>query len=251
MAAAMARGWAMVEEGETPAAESMVFVDAGSGRAGELAKEVGGEAAASLGELRERSDVVVLAFKPKALDTAAAELGAGGFSLISVLAGVSTAALRDAFPDTDVLRAMPNVAVEVRRGVICYVPGGGGIAEEREQILTGLLGRLGTLCAIDEDAIDAATAVMSCSPAYIALVAEALAHAGADAGLPHPVSHELVVDSLAGTAELLRERDPEALRQAVASPGGATEAGLEALAERDIEAAVHEAVRASLERMRR
>jgi pyrroline-5-carboxylate reductase len=99
--------------------------------------------------------------------------------------------------------------------------------------------------------MDAATAVMSCSPAYIALVAEALAGAGADADLSASLAHELVVDSLAGTAELLRRRDPEAIRRAVASPGGATEAGLEALAERDLEAAVHEAVRASLERMRR
>jgi pyrroline-5-carboxylate reductase len=251
MAAAMARGWAAVEEGEEPVAASMAFADAGSGRARELAAELGGEAVESLGELRERSDVVVLAFKPKALAGAAEELGSGGPSLISVLAGVTTTVLHDAFPDAAVLRAMPNVAVEVRRGVICYVPGGGDIEDEQERALTGLLGHLGTLVPLDEEAIDAATAVMSCSPAYIALVAEALADAGADAELPDALAHELVVHSLAGSAELLRRRDPEAIRRAVASPGGATEAGLDALAERDLEAAVHEAVRASLERMRR
>lgn len=251
MAAAMARGWTKIERGEEPVAESLAFVDAGSGRASELATEVGGEAVGSLDELRERSDVVVLAFKPNALETVAVGLGSGGPpSLISVLAGVTTETLRDAFPDTPILRAMPNVAVEVRRGVICYVRGH-GLDEGREQALTGLLAQLGTLCALEEPLMDAATAVMSCSPAYIALVAEALAEAGADAELSQPLAHELVVDSLAGTAELLRRRDPETIRRAVASPGGATEAGLEALAERDLEAAIHEAVEASLSRMRR
>jgi pyrroline-5-carboxylate reductase len=252
MAAALARGWAGAEDEKSLSGnfriEAMTFADAGSGRAQELAREVGGEAVEGLAELRERSDVVVLAFKPKALADAAAELGGGGPSMISVLAGVTTESLRDAFPDTIVLRAMPNVAVEVRRGVVCYVPGGEGDAE---RALTSLLGHLGTLVRIDEEAMDAAAAVMSCSPAYIALVAEALARAGADAGLSASLAHELVVDTLAGTAEHLRRRDPEAIRRAVASPGGATEAGLEALAERDLEAAVHEAVRASLERMRR
>ena len=250
MAAAMARGWATVEEGEEPGAETMTFADAGSGRAQELADEVDGEAVSSLAELPERSDVIVLAVKPAALPEVADALADELPPLISVLAGIPVAQLIEAFPGVPVLRAMPNVAVEVRRGVICYVSGD-GLADETERELTGLLGRLGMLCAIAEDSIDAATAVMSCSPAYIALVAGALADAGADAGLSAPLAHELVVDSLAGTAELLRERDPEAIRRAVASPGGATEAGLEALAERDLEAAVHEAVRASLERMRR
>ena len=112
MAAAMARGWATVEAGETPAVESMAFADAGSGRAQELAREVGGEAVENLGELPERSDVVVLAFKPNALQSAAAELGGGGPSMISVLAGSTTEALREAFPDTTVLRTVPNVAVD-------------------------------------------------------------------------------------------------------------------------------------------
>lgn len=251
MAAAMARGWAHGDQGKDPAVESMTFADAGSGRAPALADEVGGEAASGVGELPDRSDVIVLAVKPAALTEVAAALGDEPSPLISVLAGVPLARLIEVFPGVPVLRAMPNVAVEVRRGVVCYVPGGPELPDELERNLTGLLGHLGILCALEEDSIDAATAIMSCSPAYLALVAEALAGAGADAGLPAPLAHELVVDSLAGTAELLRRRDPEAIRRAVASPGGATEAGLEALAERDLEAAVHEAVRASLVRMRR
>ena len=76
---------------------------------------------------------------------------------------------------------------------------------------------------------DAATAVMGCAPAYLALAVEALADAGAEAGLDEELARELVVETTAGTAELLRLRHPADVRKAVASPGGSTEAGLEAL----------------------
>ena len=114
MAAAMARGWATVEAGRPSRwsrwrSPTRVGTRAGAG------PEVGGEAVENLGELPERSDVVVLAFKPNALQSAAAELGGGGLGMISVLAGSTTEALREAFPDTTVLRTVPNVAVEVRR----------------------------------------------------------------------------------------------------------------------------------------
>jgi pyrroline-5-carboxylate reductase len=245
MAAAMARGWA----GADRRPEAMFFADSGSGRATRLAQEVGGEAVSELAELPSRSDVIVLAVKPAALDAVAGELDDETPPLISVLAGVSVSKLEQAFPDAPALVAMPNVPVEVRRGVICFIP---PREERRDELdpLLDLLGMLGAMVPVAEEHIEVAGAVMSCSPAYIALVSEALAAAGRDEGLDAKLSHELVVDALAGTAELLRRRDPAAIRHAVASPGGATEAGLDALAERDLEAAIHEAVEASLERMR-
>jgi pyrroline-5-carboxylate reductase len=246
MAAAMARGWAGAEQPP----EAMMFADAGSGRAAELAREVGGEAVATVRELPQRCDVIVLAVKPAAFDAVATELNGEAPALVSVLAGVPGSRIEEAFPGVPTVVAMPNVAVEVRRGVTCYVPPTGGDSAKTEEILE-LLGRLGTLVPVEEAQIEVAGAVMSCSPAYVALVAEALGTAGAQEGLDSPLSHELVVDALAGTAELLRSRDPAAIRRAVASPGGATEAGLKALAERDLEAAIHEAVGASLGRMRR
>ena len=82
---------------------------------------------------------------------------------------------------------------------------------------------------IAEEDFDAATAVMGCSPAYFALAAEAIADAGAADGLDPELARELVVETAAGTAELLRRHDPADVRKAVASPGGSTEAGLEAL----------------------
>ena len=92
---------------------------------------------------------------------------------------------------------------------------------------------LGHVVELPDSEFDAATAVMSCAPAYLALAVEAIADAGAKDGLDEDVARELVVETTAGTAELLRQRHPADVRKAVAAPGGSTEAGLEAL-DRDL-----------------
>jgi pyrroline-5-carboxylate reductase len=245
MAGAMARGWAAGEGGP----DAMLFRDVDADRAAALAESVGGETRPSLAELAADSDVVLLAVKPAALDEVASELGGEAPAVVSVLAATPVARIAEAFPGVPVIRVMPNQPVEVRRGVLCY-PAPAAMAPEMADRLLALLGRLGTLVPIDEERIDAAMAVMSSSPAYVAMVAEALARAGEREGLDPALAHELVVDTLEGTAELLRKRDPAAVRSAVASPGGATEKGLEALEEHGLDAAIGHAVRASLERFR-
>ncbi len=234
MAAAMARGWA-------GAVEPMLFSDAGSGRAAQRAEELGGEAVSNR-ELAERADLVVVAVKPAALDAVAPELAAAR-RLVSVLAAVPLARLQAAFPGAEVLRVMPNVAVEVRRGVLCAA--GAAAPEVREA-----LEQLGHVVDLADEDFDEATAVMGCAPAYLALAVEALADAGAAAGLDPKLARELIVETTAGTAELLRIRHPADLRRAVASPGGSTEAGLEALDREGAREAFEAAVRASLGRMK-
>ena len=93
-------------------------------------------------------------------------------------------------------------------------------------------------------------AVMSCSPAYFAVIAAAIARAGEEEGLDAATSEALVGEAMAGTAELLRVRSAEEIRNAVASPGGATERGLQALSDGGLEEALRAAVAASLERFR-
>ncbi len=234
MAAAMARGWAGQVEG-------MLFSDSGSGRAASLAAELGGVAVGNE-ELAVRCDVLVLAVKPNTLGDVAPQLGAAR-RVVSVLAATPLRRLIAALPDAEVLRVMPNVGVEVRRGVLCVT----GTADEE---VRAALGRLGHLVEIPDADFDAATAIMSCAPAYLALAIEALADAGAAAGLDRELAGELVVETTAGTAELLRVRHPADLREAVTSPGGSTEAGLEALDRAGARAAFEAAVNASLERMR-
>ena len=235
MAAAMARGLAGQVDG-------LLFTDGGSGRAAELAREVSGEAVASNGVLAERADVVVLAVKPARLEETGAELG-GAKAVVSLLGATSLETLRGVFTGVDVVRVMPNVGVEVRKGVLC-------VAGDLDSGIRGLLEGLGHVVDLPDAQFDAATAVMGCAPAYLALAVEAIADAGATDGLDAGLARELVVETAVGTAELLRAHDPAALRKAVASPGGSTEAGLEALDREGAREAFAAAVRASLERMR-
>jgi pyrroline-5-carboxylate reductase len=234
MAAAMAHGW----NGEF---ERMLFTDSGSGRAAELAEELGGEAVANE-EAAARADLLVVAVKPARLEQVAPQLGAAR-SVVSVLGATPLERLRAALPQAEVLRTMPNVAVEIRAGVVC-------IAGEASPEVRAKLAILGWVVELEDSEIDAATAIMGCAPAYLALVIEALADAGAAAGLEGTQARKLVVETAAGTADLLRIRRPAALREAVASPGGSTEAGLETLEREGARRAFEAAVEASLERMR-
>jgi pyrroline-5-carboxylate reductase len=235
MAGAMARGL-------VGSVERMLFTDSGSGRAGELAAEVGGEALASNEELALRSDLVVLAVKPAKLEEAAKEMEAARV-VVSLLGATPLRRVKDAFPGSQVVRVMPNVGVEVRRGVLC-------VAGKPDSQLRGLLAELGHVVELADAEFDVATAVMGCAPAYLALAVEAIADAGVAGGLDEGLARDLVVETAAGTAELLRVRHPADVRRAVASPGGSTEAGLEALDREGAREAFEAAVRASLERMR-
>jgi pyrroline-5-carboxylate reductase len=219
----------------------MLFSDAGSGRAQGLASEVEGEVASNV-EIAERADLVVLAVKPVALESVAVELGSARV-VLSLLGATSLERVSEAFPDASVCRVMPNVGVEVRRGVLCVA--GDAPGELLQKLMV-----LGHVVRLPDSQFDAATAVMGCAPAYLALAVEALADAGAAAGLDPDLARELVVETTGGTAELLRVRHPADVRAAVASPGGSTEAGLEALDRAGARAAFEAAVEASLERMR-
>jgi len=235
MAAAIARGWA----GQW---ERMLFFDPDSDRARRLAGDLDGEAVESNGQLAERADVVLLAVKPGALQQAAGEL-AGAESVISILGATPLKTVQAAFPSAKVGRVMPNVAVEVGSGVLC-------IAGEFSPEVRGKLSVLGSVVELPDSQFDLATAVMACSPAYFALVAEALADAGASAGLDQKLVEKLVVGAAAGTGSLMQVRRPADVRISVTSPGGSTEAGLEALDREGAREAFGAAVRASLQRMR-
>ncbi len=235
MAAAIARGWAGNQD-------RLLFFDADAEKARKLAGELGGEAADSNADLAERADVVVLAVKPGALEEAAGEL-AGAKAVISILGATSLEKVETSFREAEVGRIMPNLAVEVGAGVLCIA--GSFSAEVR-----GRLDALGSVVEIPDSQFDVATALMGCSPAYFALVAEALVEAGVEAGLDDELVEKLVVGAAAGTGALMRVRRPADLRVSVTSPGGSTEAGLDALEREGAREAFAAAVRASLERMR-
>jgi pyrroline-5-carboxylate reductase len=248
MAGGLARGWAAAE-GEPGFPEAMAFADADPDKAEKLAEEVGGEAIEGNLPLADNSDLVVLAVKPKVLDEVAPDLLQAGTPVLSILAGTSLKTLHEALPGIDLVRVMPNLGAQVRQGVLCVVfPK--GTDEARRRRITQLLGLVGEVIELEESLIDAATAIMGCSPGYLALMAEVLVEAGVKEGLTEDQTARMVSKVMSATGGLLELHEPGALKRAVASPGGMTEAGLNALEERKIREILRAAVDASLERVR-
>jgi pyrroline-5-carboxylate reductase len=223
--------------------EPLLVADADRARAESLALALEGEAVGSNAELAERADVVFLAHKPAGLDEVAAELDGRARAVASILGGTPLAALERAYPGVPVYRLMPNLPVELRRGVVCYA-GGEHAAEGPERELLGMIGRLGTVIELDERLMEAATALMGCGPAFFALVVEALADAGVRHGLSPERAAVMATETMAGTAAALSGRELEAaeLRRRVTSPGGSTARGLAALERGGVRGAFADAV---------
>ena len=228
----------------------MLFADADPERARELAAEVGGEAIEGNLALADHSDLVVLAVKPSVLDEVAPDLAQAGTPVLSILAGTSLDTLQAALPGIDLIRVMPNLGAQLRQAVLCVVYGG-TLDDAQRKRSAQLLSLIGEVIELEEDLIDAATAIMGCSPGYLALLAEILVEAGMKEGLTEEQAKRMVAKAMSATGGLLEVRDPAALKRAVASPGGMTEAGLNALEEHGLRDALQAAVAASLEVARR
>ncbi len=228
MARALARGWA----------RPVLCADPVVARARALADETGGEALASNAEVARRADLVVLCHKPAQLQEVALEVAPHARAVASILAATPLANLRASYPDRPVYRFMPSLPVEVRQGAVVQAaespPSHPPVAAQpgdHELAVRALFAELGTLVTLPEAQVDVAMGLMSCGPAYVALVAEAQVDAGVRHGIPAPQAAALVTQTLAGTAELLRRReyDTLAVRREVSSPGGLTARGVEAL----------------------
>jgi len=173
----------------------------------------------------------------------AGEIGGSAQAVASVLGGTTIDALRDAYPDTPVFRLMPNTAVEVRRGVVCYAPAT-GVDQGLERDVVALFERVGTVVTLPEAMMEAAAALSGVGPAYQALLAEAQVDAAVRHGLSAELAGRLVAETMAGTAALLESRgyDTLAVRREVTSPGGSTARGLSALEEAGVRSAFDDAM---------
>jgi pyrroline-5-carboxylate reductase len=240
MASALARG----------IGEPVLVYDIDEAKASVLAAELGGEALGSNAELAERADVLVLCHKPGQLEEVAAEAaGTRPQAVVSILAATSTAKISAAYPGASIYRFIPNIPAEVRRAVLCYVPGPGAAEGPEDEILE-LMSRSGTVIRLDDEPlIEPAMALMACGPGFLALVAETFAEAGAAHGLDPDDAMRMVVETMGGTADYLAQHgyDGPALRTRVATPGGTTERGLIALEERGLRDVTRAAVDAVVE----
>jgi pyrroline-5-carboxylate reductase len=205
--------------------------------------------------LREPA-VVVLAIKPQVAAEAIAPLRpiVGAATLVvSIMAGRTLRFLSTALPRAGALvRAMPNTPAAIGRGITVAVPLRASSAQR--QLAERLLAATGAVeWTDDETLMDAVTAVSGSGPAYVFLLAEALAQAGVAAGLPKSLAEKLARETVAGSGELLHRSglDAATLRANVTSPGGTTAAALDVLmAENGLKTLMQRAVAAATARSR-
>ena len=199
--------------------------------------------------------LVVIAVKPQDFDVLLGEVGGlltPEQTVLSVAAAIPTSQIEARLaPGVPVVRAMPNAPALVHEGIagICA----GAHAEDRhldlaEEVLT----HLGAVARVPETYMDAVTAVSGSGPAYFALLAEAMIEAGILLGLGRETSTQLVVQTMLGTAKLLRDEQihPVELREAVTSPGGTTIRAIRELEQAGVRAAFLNAIQAAMERSR-
>ena len=196
-------------------------------------------------ELAERADLVILAHKPAGLAEVAWEAAGAAKAVCPLFARTSQADVRSAYPGVPVFRLEPNTAVEVeprrarvRRARTCS-PTAISDAAVKE-----LFARLGKVVEVPERLMSVAGALSGVGPAYWALLVEAQVDAAVRRGMQAAVALDLITETMAGSAELLRARggDTLAMRREVASPGGTTARGLAALERGGIRSAFNDAM---------
>jgi pyrroline-5-carboxylate reductase len=203
------------------------------------------------------ASAVVIAVKPQSAPEAVRALkpyvGPSTFAL-SIMAGRTLGFLQNALPpQTAIVRAMPNTPAAIGRGITVACPNSRVSARQRK-LASDLLAAMGTVEWVsNEGLMDAVTAVSGSGPAYVFLLAEALAQAGVAAGLPPDLAQKLARETVAGSGELLHRSplDPAVLRHNVTSPGGTTAAALAVLmGENGLPPAMRNAVAAATARSR-
>ncbi len=177
---------------------------------------------------------VIIAVKPQtaaeALPPLAVHIGKSTL-VLSIMAGRTLGFLERVLPGAAIVRAMPNTPAAVGRGISVAVPNG-KVSVRQRKLAADLLAAIGKVeWTVDEALMDAVTAVSGSGPAYVFLLAEAMAKAGITAGLPAELANRLARETVAGSGELLNRSPLEAatLRQNVTSPGGTTAAALAVL----------------------
>jgi pyrroline-5-carboxylate reductase len=201
------------------------------------------------------AEVVVIAVKPQDIEGLLAEVGTEltpAQTVISIAAAIPTGLIERHLSDhVPVVRAMPNTPSTVHEGM-AGIAGGTHAEEAHIARAEDVLGSVGRSVRVDESYMDAITAVSGSGPAYFALLAESMIEAGILLGLSREVATDLVVQTMLGTAKLLRDEKmhPVELREMVTSPGGTTIAAIRELEQAGVRAAFLNAIQAAMERSR-
>lgn len=219
----------------------------------ELEAQHGIRTTASNGEAIDGADVIVLAIKPQMLRRVGRELSPllrPDQLVISILAGPTSTALRNALRHDAIVRAMPNTPAQIGRGMTVWYATPQVSEVQREQT-SALLGSLGAELQVeDEKFVAMATAVSGTGPAYVFLVMEALIDAAVHLGFPRHIAHDIVLETLeGGTAYAKSTGDhPAQLRNMVTSPAGTSAAAIHQMESGRLRTVLSEAVWAAYRR---
>ena len=244
----------LLGRGLDPASIRAADPDAGARET--VAREFGIRVSEDNGQVIAGADVVVVAVKPQVIDqvvTAAAPLIASTQLLISVAAGVPLTRIARALPPGQpIIRAMPNTPALIGAGISAMCAND-DVNDAQRRLGEYILGAAGEVVWIeDESQMDTVTAVSGSGPAYFFLLIEALAAAGTRHGLPAATANRLALQTGAGACRMAAEADRgvDELRAGVTSPGGTTEAALQALEQGGFRDRIEQAVAAAVRRGR-
>ncbi|MBQ4071486.1 MAG: pyrroline-5-carboxylate reductase [Clostridia bacterium] len=244
-------GGALARAAAKCADASVLLYDKDESKASSLAKEISATVKDSK-ELAGVCDLLFLGVKPNIIPLAAEEIKASlspNTTVVSMAAGVRLSDLSTMLGTNNIIRIMPNTPAAVGMGMILYSVLD-GVSNSAKDAFVASMANAGVLYELEEEKIDAGTAVSGCGPAFVYMFIDAMIAGGVAAGLTNEEARTLAAVTAKGAAEMvLRDpREPDELRAAVCSPGGSTIEGVKVLWDRDLGDAVKAAVDASYKR---
>ncbi|WP_082564179.1 MULTISPECIES: pyrroline-5-carboxylate reductase [unclassified Nocardioides] len=240
----------MLRAGAAP--DTLLVGEKRAARAGELEDRYGVTVVSNV-EAAQKADTLALVVKPQDMGAVLEEIEPHlrpGQLIVSLAAGITTAFIESRIPDgVAVVRVMPNTPALVDEGMAAISPGS-HCDEEHLAEAEQLLGATGHVMRLDEKHLDAVTAISGSGPAYVFYVVESMIEAGVHLGLPRATATELVIQTVVGSAKMLRETGthPTVLREQVTSPAGTTAAAIRELEVHKVRAAFLSAMEAARNR---
>ena len=246
MAAAIAGG---IVHKTLYAADEIIMSNRSTEKLQALHKGLGVVAAKDNAEVAATAELIILAVKPQQFPAVAAEIRPvlkAGQVVVSIMAGLTLSGVKEALGEVAVVRVMPNTPAQIGCGMtaICaddQVPG--ALLAEVKRIFASV----GETIVIDEQLMDAVSAVSGCGPAYFYQIIEAVADGGVMVGLPRAMAYQLAAQTMLGAAKMVLETGahPGTLKDQVTSPGGTTIRAVQVLEQHGMRGALMEAVEAA------
>ncbi len=250
MATALAQGW--LAAGLLDKAKSLASDPVPAARE-KFQVSTGVRATVSNAEVVAAADVLVLAVKPQTMNAVLADVRSNlsdQHLVVSIAAGITLKHLAESLgADTRLIRVMPNTPCLVGASAAGFAAGPAATAADIE-LVAKLFNSVGKAFALPEHLLDAVTGLSGSGPAFVYVMIEALADGGVRVGLPRDAALALAAQTVFGSAKMVLETGthPAALKDAVASPGGTTIAGLHALERAGVRAGLMDAVEAAAKR---